>query len=1118
MKRKQLLAFLCAGLMAVSGPGSHIVHVMASDYDDPSDMTDEELEAWVDGYDDYDEYEGDQLSDEDAGAWVDGDDTDQATDEDLEAWLNGDDIGYGDDSDYDDYDDDSDYDYNYDSDYDDNSDYSGGSDDSGYDDDSDYSDSDYSDSDYSDSDGGSTGDDSDNGSSGDRESSDGDLESGDEEDDTVKVYNLPEDSGKITGAVFVLQDEIEADSAKNKASGAAAVVTSSSSEETAEAGSDEGKTTAEEEKPAEEEEAKEPEVTANPVIRTADSYEHSEIESVLDLKQNENQEWTYSSASDAWTLSVVSAVANPELPDEEGVSVCVPGAYVTGVDTNGDGKADVTAAKAGSAVKGSLVIDRSAHVTSTNGQYYTADTAPVIINTGAAGYSEQQNQLAQATYAGEGYINVACGNRGKQSMARDEDGDLYYTGDAPCCLVDQKSAIRFVKYNILLGNLPGSVNYFVSTGGSGGGAHAAMVAATSDNPDFYDYEIDVGAVGIYKNEDGTYTTTVRIGNDEYSISDGVWGCVAYSPITSLSEADMSLAFEYYLDQDYDFNTPFQKQLAAILSDSYMNYINNLNLKIEEPKVGFDLNGNGITTDTVDLKIEKDAVKYADTNGYGGTYLTLYLEEFISGLQRYLDNLDYASDWTWFNEEGEALTDAAVSALTTEEKATAFIEGRYAKGSSEMRGPGMGGNGPGMPGEGMGTAQGQGEMPTADTTLPVNNLILSMDGSVASASFGAAPEGGEINLLAEAQEETASAAAGTAKENPAADAAGIMTDTASATTVAAAVQADETMSGEINLIGEAAGAAGTGDGTAAAGTGNGAAATGTAGTGDGAQAGSGDAGAAIAMQPDGMNELVGQAGTDSAAQLPSAGSGPENRLVGNPVVGTPAAGTTQSAGSSVDSANYASYEDMVAEYKADITEIKAGDTHDKNIVSLYNPMLYIGDGGTDDPAWTRIVMGASEGDMSLFASMNLMIRWLNAGTDATVEWQWDGGHVPSEILGDSFALCVDEMYGKHVPGAIAVTKKPAEALTANGTAESPTGTDIRSWIDYGNPSNVSFTLADAVSYRTGGANKAVPGFDVIDYGQEDYEFGSYGKDARHWDEAVYEALSEHADVLKPLFNS
>ena len=30
----------------------------------------------------------------------------------------------------------------------------------------------------------------------------------------------------------------------------------------------------------------------------------------------------------------------PELPDQQGVSVCVPGAYVTGIDTDGDGKAD----------------------------------------------------------------------------------------------------------------------------------------------------------------------------------------------------------------------------------------------------------------------------------------------------------------------------------------------------------------------------------------------------------------------------------------------------------------------------------------------------------------------------------------------------------------------------------------------------------------------------------------------------------------------------------------------------------------------------------------------------------------------------------------------------------
>lgn len=57
-------------------------------------------------------------------------------------------------------------------------------------------------------------------------------------------------------------------------------------------------------------------------------------------------------------LSVVSAVAYPELPDQQGVSVCVPGAYVTGIDTDGDGTADVTVDAAGAdAVNGALVID-----------------------------------------------------------------------------------------------------------------------------------------------------------------------------------------------------------------------------------------------------------------------------------------------------------------------------------------------------------------------------------------------------------------------------------------------------------------------------------------------------------------------------------------------------------------------------------------------------------------------------------------------------------------------------------------------------------------------------------------------------------------------------------------
>ena len=682
------------------------------------------------------------------------------------------------------------------------------------------------------------------------------------------------------------------------------------------------------------------------------SYTAAEIEEALNLANNENQEWTYDSNADAWTLSVVTAVMNPEIEDQQGVSVCVPDAYVKGIDTNGDGTADTTADNASAAVKGSLVIDYDAQITSTNGQVYTASTCPVILNTGAAGYGSQNNQTAATTYAKEGYINVACGNRGKQDTATDTDGNTYYTGDAPLCLVDQKNAARYVKYNILLGNLPGNVDYFVSTGGSGGGAHATMFAATSNNSDYYDYEIEAGAVGVYKNEDGTYSTSVTIDGKEYEISDGAWGCVAYSAITSLYDADMALAFEYYLDSDYDFGSDFKAKLAELLAQEYKNYINDQNLTVDESKVNLDINSDGDTKDTIELKIEYDEEKYPETNGYGGTYLDFYLAEFISNLQWYIDNLDYADGWTWFDSDGNALSDSEVASMTTADKAQAFLEGRYTKGSSSS------GDMQGGPGE--------------------------------------APSG-----------------------NPPSDNGGTPPD---------------------------------------------------------------------------MNNSNG----------------------GSMEVGTPDAGSTQSSSSSTDSSNYSSFDEMLEAYQNDIAEIQSGDKYGNNIVSLYNPLNYISDEDTDSPTWTRIVMGASEGDMSMFSSLNLQIAWLNAGVDSVIEWQWDGGHVPSETLGESLALYVDTMYGKYVDGAVEITKAEASKQTANGDSTEASSADITSWVNY-KDGEVSFSLSDAASYRTSGAAKAVPGFDVIDYGQEDYVFGSSTADARHWDEHLLKVLEENKNELSELFN-
>ena len=721
---------------------------------------------------------------------------------------------------------------------------------------------------------------------------------------------------------------------------------------------------------------------------TSQSY----IEETLNLANNEEQEWTYSADSDAWVLSVVSAVVNPELPDQQGVSVCVPGAYVSGIDTDGDGTSDVTADSYDEAVKGSLVIDYDAEITSTNGQVYTAVTAPVILNTGAAGYGSSNNTTAATTHAADGYINVACGNRGKQDTATDDDGNTYYTGDAPSCLVDQKNATRYVKYNILLGNLPGSADYFVSTGGSGGGAHAAMFAATSNNSDYYDYEIEAGAVGVYKNADGSYSTTVTIDGTDYKISDGAWGCIAYSAITSLYDADMTMAFEYYMDTTYEFNTSFQAQLAEYLSESYMNYINEQNLSVSEAAVGFDLNEDGDTDDTVELTIEYDPYAYPESNGYNGTYLNLYLSEFTQNLQWYLDNLDYGEGWTWFDADGNALSDEEVAAMTSEDKAEAFIEGRYTSGSAAggMGGPGGGG----MTGDGMK----DGEMP--DGGMPDGEMP---DGGMQD---GEMPDGG--------------------------------------------------------------------------------------------------------MQ-DGEMPDRGMPGGDTTGDT-TQDNGDEME------VGTPDQGTTQAANSTTDSSNYSSYDEMVSAYQKDIDEIYAGDEYGNNIVSLYNPMNYIGADDTEDPTWTKIIMGASEGDMSMLNSLNMQIAWLNSGTDATIEWQWNGGHVPSEVLGNSFSLYVDQMYGEYVDGANSVEKAAAVQQTSNGTATEASGTDISSWVNYEDITNVSFSLSDASAYRTAGASKAIPGFDVIDYGQEDYVFGDSDSDARHWDRYLLDIFEEYADELEELFNN
>lgn len=171
--------------------------------------------------------------------------------------------------------------------------------------------------------------------------------------------------------------------------------------------------------------------------------------------------------------------------------------------------------------------------------------------------------------------------------------------------------------------------------------------------------------------------------------------------------------------------------------------------------------------------------------------------------------------------------------------------------------------------------------------------------------------------------------------------------------------------------------------------------------------------------------------------------------GEMIVGTPDVGMTQTSGSSVDSSKNSTYGEMVDAYRTDIETIEAGDKYGNNLVGLYNSLHYIGAEDTENPTWVKILCGAAEGDISMFNSLNLQIAMLNSGIGAEIEWQWNGGHLPSEVLGNFFSLYVDQMYVEYVDVAAAITKSAAEPQTANGTDTEPTGIDLTDWVSLGN---------------------------------------------------------------------
>lgn len=397
-----------------------------------------------------------------------------------------------------------------------------------------------------------------------------------------------------------------------------------------------------------------------------------EVETTLDLGNllvTGDAKWELSAGGTYYVLSSdkhigVVDVARPELPDYQGVSVAVPAAYINGINEDG-----------------TLDINWDAEITNSNGMTYTAATAPIVMQTGATGYSVKKNYLA-STSSATGYITVEPGNRGKYSQAYDAEGHHYYTGDAPLCSTDQKSVVRWLRYNHELGYIPGDIDRIVTWGGSGGGAHSTLICA-GDSPYYAEYLYRNGALGV-DFVDGEYVYL-----DGYS--DAIWGSCPGGAVTNLEEANMLYEFETWLSTPTDEIlmtledgtnvyvptnlsqfSDFYKLLSYYMVMEFVDYFNAQGLT-------YDVDGDGVEDK---LWLGYDPANYPETNGLHGSYVDMFKQAAEAQLEWYLDNIDAATNNTYLPENGESTVEA-------------FLNGHYTYISTAVGPDAVSGDQPGI---------------------------------------------------------------------------------------------------------------------------------------------------------------------------------------------------------------------------------------------------------------------------------------------------------------------------------------------------------------------------------------------------------------------------------------
>ncbi len=315
------------------------------------------------------------------------------------------------------------------------------------------------------------------------------------------------------------------------------------------------------------------------------------LAATLSVYSAENLEWKYDSSSDTYYIVGIVYCDNPADESYEQMGIYVPGAYMNAT-SNGSKTYTCTINESGQK----------------NG--FTASTAPIVIPVNTAGYKAQSPPTGftdkATSYTEKGFIYLYPGCRGKDAAA-------------PSAVTDLKSAIKYYRYLLAQGAVPGNTNRIFSFGHSGGGAQSAILGTCGNSELYDDYLSALGAKTEYR--------------------DDVAGSMCWCPITNLDLG--SEGYEWNMGQTRSGLSSTDQNISKALAAAFADYINSLGLK--HPSTG----------ETLTLS--------ATSDGYyqSGSYYEYVMEVINDAITRY-NKYNSANVQTYSTTHASALSSFAKS--------------------------------------------------------------------------------------------------------------------------------------------------------------------------------------------------------------------------------------------------------------------------------------------------------------------------------------------------------------------------------------------------------------------------------------------------------------------------